>query len=155
MEIRLQPLPVTAELGKPSFLCIASYENGSGEELSFELAPIVYDEAGFDINSPVFGKEYKRPKDTARETAGKALEGPGPVMGPAHSFITAENPFMRRREGTAITDAETVHTHQIIIGAVEAAKRYKAQCGEVPEGFVNSLRVKPKYENSRNADRTR
>jgi hypothetical protein len=141
MELRLQPLLVTEEPGKQSFLCIASYENG-GEEKSFELAPVVFDEAGFDITAPVYGKEYKRPKDTTRETAGKVLESPGlaAVMGPAHSFIQPENPFMRQSAGTPIEVAETVHTHEIIISAVEAAKRVKAECGEVPEGFINTLR---------------
>jgi hypothetical protein len=136
MELKLQPLLVTEE-----FPCIASYEN-EGKEVSFELEPVVYDDAGFDLNSPVFGQEYKRPKDTKRETAGKALEKPGlaAVMGPAHSFIKPENPFMRNSEGTPIEVAETVHTHEIIISAVEAAKRVKARCGEVPEGFINTLR---------------
>jgi hypothetical protein len=136
MELRLQPLLVTAEP-----LCIASYDN-NGEEQSFELEPIVYDEAGFDVDSPVFGKEYKRPKDTARETAGKIAGDPGliSVMGPAHSFINPENPFMRQTGGTPVEIAETVHTHEIIISAVEAAKRVKAECGEVPDGFINTLR---------------
>lgn len=136
MELKLQPLLLTAEL-----LCIASYEE-SGEDRSFELAPIVYDSAGFDINSPVYGQEYKRPKDTEREAAGKTLEAPGlaAVMGPAHSFIDPENPFMRQSTGTPIEVAETVHTHEIIISVVEAAKRIKAQCGEVPEGFIKSMR---------------
>jgi hypothetical protein len=61
-------------------------------------------------------------------------------MGPAHSFIRPENPFMRQVAGTPVEVAETVHTHEIIISAVEAAKRYKAECGGVPEGFINSLR---------------
>ncbi|MDR1863530.1 MAG: transposase, partial [Treponema sp.] len=122
MELKLQPLLVSVEP-----LCIASYEN-EGKEASFELEPVVYDDAGFDINSPVFGQEYKRPKDTKRETAGKTLEKPGlaAVMGPAHSFIKPENPFMRNSEGTPVEVAETVHTHEIIISAVEAAKRVKA-----------------------------
>jgi hypothetical protein len=136
MELKLQPLLVTNES-----LCIAFYEHG-GKELSFELAPVVYDDAGFDINSPVFGKEYKRPKDTEREKQAKAAEAPGlaAVMGPAHSFIDPENPFMRRSEGAPVTLAETVHTHEIIISAAEAAKRVKARCGGVPEGFIDSLR---------------
>jgi hypothetical protein len=136
MELKLQPLLVTEEP-----LCIASYED-NGNEVSFEVAPIVYDSAGFDIESPVFGKEYKRPKDTGRETAKKTLENPGlaAVMGPAHSFITAENPFMRRSAGTPIEVAETVHTHEIVISAVEAAKRLKAECGEAPDGFIDALR---------------
>jgi len=136
MELYLQPLLVTAEP-----LCIASYENGK-EELSFEIEPIVYDSAGFDVNSPVYGQEYKRPKDTARETAAKILEAPGlaAVMGPAHSFIKPENPFFRQNEGTPVTVAETIHTHEIIISAVEAAKRVKAECGSVPEGFISELK---------------
>jgi hypothetical protein len=136
MELRLQPLLVTVEP-----LCIASYEN-SGKEMSFELEPVVYDDAGFDINSPVFGQKYKRPKDTARETAEKTLEAPGlaAVMGQAHSFINPENPVMRQSAGTPIEVAETVHTHEILISAVEAAKRVKAQCGTVPDGFINTLR---------------
>jgi hypothetical protein len=136
MELNLQPLLVTAEL-----LCIVSYENGK-EELSFEIAPIVYDSAGFDVNSPVYGQEYKRPKDTGRETAAKILEAPGlaAVMGPAHSFIKPENPFIKQNEGTPVTVAESVHTHEIIISAVEAAKRIKAECGSVPEGFINELK---------------
>jgi len=136
MELNLQPLLVTAEP-----LCIVSYENGK-EELSFEIAPIVYDSAGFDVNSPVYGQEYKRPKDTARETAEKILEAPGlaAVMGPAHSFIQPANPFIKQNEGTPITVAESVHTHEIIISAVEAAKRIKAECGSVPEGFISELK---------------
>ncbi|MDR1318789.1 MAG: transposase [Treponema sp.] len=141
MELDLQPLLVTAEPGKPDFLCIASYGD-KGKELSFELEPVVYDEAGFDLSSPVFGKEYKRPKDTEREAAGKALEKPGPaaVAGPAHSFINPDNPFMRHTEGSPVEIAETVHTHEIIISAVEAAKRVRAERGGVPEGFINALR---------------
>jgi hypothetical protein len=136
MELRLQPLLVTEEP-----LVIASYEN-NGEEISFELAPVVYDSAGFNVESPVFGKEYKRPKDTAREKQAKVLENPGlaAVMGPTHSFIDPENPFMRQSEGDPLSVAETVHTHEIIISAVEAAKRLKAATGEVPEGFIDGLR---------------
>jgi hypothetical protein len=136
MEVMLQPLLVTAE---PR--CIVSYENGR-DEMSFELEPVVYDDAGFDMNSPVFGKEYKRPKDSGRETAGKILEKPGlaAVMGPAHSFIDPENPFMRSRTGTPVEVAETVHVHEIIISAVEAARRVKAECGGVPEGFIKAMK---------------
>jgi hypothetical protein len=146
MELTLQPMLVTTEPGKPGFLCIVSYENG-GEELSFEIEPIVYDSAGFNVDSPVYGQEYKRPRDTARETAEKTLQTEGlktpglaAVMGPAHSFIRPENPFMRQSEGTPVEVAETVHTHELIISAVEAAKRVKAECGEVPDGFISSLR---------------
>jgi len=141
MELSLQPLLVTEEP-----LCIVSYENGKEgrlkSELSFEIEPIVYDSAGFDVSSPVYGEEYKWPKDTQREKAGKILDAPGPaaLMGPAHSFINPENPFIRQSEGTPVTVAETVHTHEIIVSAVEAAKRIKTECGFVPEGFINELK---------------
>jgi hypothetical protein len=72
MELKLPPLLVTE-----APLCIASYDH-KGKEISFELEPVVYDSAGFDINSPVYGKEYKRPKDTVRETQAKVLEASGP-----------------------------------------------------------------------------
>ena len=135
MEVTLQPLLATGDTR-----CIVSYKH-EGKEISFELEPLVFDEAGFDVTAPVFGKEYKRPKDTERERAGKTAEALGAaVMGPAHSFIQPENPFMRPKEGTPIEVAETVHTHEIIISAVEAAKRIKARRGEAPEGFINSLR---------------
>jgi hypothetical protein len=47
---------------------------------------------------------------------------------------------MRQSAGTVIEVAETVHTHEIIISAVEAAKRVKAECGQLPDGFIDSLR---------------
>jgi hypothetical protein len=136
MEINLQPLLTAAETDFP---CIAFYEHG-GNEVSFELKPVVYDSAGFDVNSPVFGKEYKRPKDTERENAGKTVPGPAAVMGSAHSFIQPENPFMRQSGGTPVEVAETVHTHEIIISAAGAAKRFRAEYGEVPDGFISGLR---------------
>jgi hypothetical protein len=136
MEVRVQPLLVTAEP-----LCIVSYE-AQGKETSFEIAPIVYDDAGFETTAALYGQEYKRPKDTARETAGKALDEIGleGVMGPAHSFIQPANPFIRQQTGAATEVAESVHTHEIIISAVEAAKRVKAACGEIEEGFLAEVR---------------
>jgi hypothetical protein len=137
MEVQLQPVLVTTEADFP---CIVFYEH-EGVEVSFEIKPVVFDEAGFDVTAPVFGKQYKRPRDTEREKQAKAAElAAGALAGPAHSFISAENPFMRQSEGTPVEIAETVHTHEIIISAVEAAKRVKAECGEVPDGFIDSLR---------------
>jgi hypothetical protein len=136
MEVSVQPV-----LLSKAGVCMVSYEH-EGEGVSFEVEPIQYDEAGFRVDAPVFGEKYKRPKDTEREKQAKRLEQQGleSVMGPAHSFIKAENPFMRQREGTPIEVAETIPIHEIIISAVEAAKRVKAECGEVPEGFINALR---------------
>ena len=135
-EMRLQPVLTGAQP-----LCIALVEQ-DGKETGFELAPVARDEAGFDASAPVLGKAHERPKRTAREKAAKALPGLAAVMGPAHSFITAENPFMRQSTGTQIEIAETVHTHEIIVSAVEAAKRVKAELGAVPHGFIDDMRAR-------------
>ena len=142
MMVRVQPLLVTAEPGETSFPCIVSYET-DGVERGFEVAPVVFDEAGFDITAPVFGKNYKRPKDTVREKRRKELETPEAaqaVMGAAHSFIQPKNAFLSQREGEAISVAETVKVSEIIISATEAAKRYRAETGEIPEGFITQLK---------------
>jgi hypothetical protein len=137
MTVELQPLLTT-----PEPLCIVSYETG-GAERSFEIAPVVFDEAGFDVTAPVFGKEYKRPKDTPREKAQKELETPEAAraaMGPAHSFIQPKNPFLAQTEGGPVSVAETVRVSEILISATEAAKRYNAETGSLPEGFIGQLR---------------
>jgi hypothetical protein len=137
MAVELQPLLVTAEP-----LCVVTYK-ADGAERSFEIAPIVLDEAGFDVTAPVFGESHKRPKDTLREKRGKEIEKPEaaqPVMGPAHSFIRPQSPFLSQTEGEAISVAETVRVSEILISATEAAKRYRAETGGVPEGFIGQLR---------------
>jgi hypothetical protein len=136
MEVELQPLLVT---GEP--LCIVSYEN-EGKEVSFEIEPIAVDDAGFDIESPVYGERYKRPKDTEREKQAKVLDKSGleAVMGPAHSFIRPENVFMRQSTGAQIEVPETVRTHEIIVSVIEMAKRVRAAGIPLPEGFISEMR---------------
>jgi hypothetical protein len=137
MRVEVQPLPVTEQP-----LCIVSYETG-GTERSFEVKPIVLDAAGFDTAAPVFGKDYKRPKDTPREKAQKELETPEAAraaMGLAHSFIQPKNPFLSQTEGDPVSVAETVKVSEILISATEAAKRHNAETGGVPEGFIGQLR---------------
>lgn len=137
MVVEIQPLLVTQ---KP--LCIVTYESG-GIGRSFEIEPITFNEAGFDITAPVFGESYKRPKDTVREKRRKELETPEAlqaVMGAAHSFIQPKNPFLSQKEGEAISLAETVKVSEILISATEAAKRYKAETGIIPEGFISRLK---------------
>jgi hypothetical protein len=163
-EVMIQPVMVD-----PGPLIIVSYKQGN-EDFRFEVKPIEYDAAGFDQNAAVIGREYKAQRDTRRERNIKTLakitgEGEkGAPFAPAtngegfktHSLIQPEsNPFVRQRTGKHITvtkpesllpetdgseTAETVHTHEILISAVEAAKRVKAQCGETPDGFINALR---------------
>jgi hypothetical protein len=137
MRVEVQPLLVTLEP-----LCIVSYETG-GAERSFEVGPIVLDAAGFDTAAPVFGKDYKRPKDSPREKARKDLVTPETlqaVSGAAHSFIQPKNPFLSQTEGDPIGVAETVKVSEILISATEAAKRYNAETGGIPEGFIGQLR---------------
>ncbi|GHU44003.1 phage associated protein [Spirochaetia bacterium] len=136
MRVSLQPVLVSDE---PT--CIVSYRH-EGAEVSFEIEPIQYDEAGFDLDAPVFGANYKRPKDTAREKQAKVLDNPAlvHVMGPAHSFINPGSPFVKTQSGEVIEVAETVHTHEILISATEMAKRIKPILGFVPDGFINRLK---------------
>ncbi|MDR0629949.1 MAG: transposase family protein, partial [Treponema sp.] len=77
MEVRVQPIPVSAQP-----VCMVSYEHDR-ETVSFEVEPIQYDEAGFRLDAPVFGKQYQRPKDTVREQHAKGFEQGGveAVMG--------------------------------------------------------------------------
>ena len=163
-EVMIQPVLVDLEP-----LVIVSYKQGN-EDFSFEVKPIEYDAAGFDQSAAVIGKEYKAQRDTRRERNIKTLtriSGEGGKDIPfasvtsgegfkTHSLIQPEsNPFVRQRTGKHITVdrpksllpepdgseiAETVHTHEIIISAVEAAKRVKSECGELPDGFINTLR---------------
>jgi hypothetical protein len=148
MTVEIQPLLVTAEPGETRFPCIVSYESG-GVERSFEVRPVALDEAGFDVNAPVFEKEYARPPDTAREKARKSLPSAAAMQernaalraaGAAHSFINPKNPFLHMSEGEAISVAETVKVSEILISVTEAAKRYKAETGDIPEGFIAGLK---------------
>ena len=137
MRVELQPLLVTEQP-----LCIVSY-TAEGAERSFEIAPVVFDEAGFDLSAPVFGKAYKRPPETAREKRQKEAETPAALesaMGAAHSFIQPKSPFLSQTEGAAVSVAETVRVSEILISATEAAKRYRAETGDVPDGFIPQLR---------------
>jgi hypothetical protein len=139
MKVELQPVLVTAEP-----LCIVSYQF-EGNEVSYEIKPIELDEAGFDVTAPVFGKDYKRPPDTAREKKKRELETPEnlkAVMGAARSFIQPKQPFLRQTTGAQIEIAETARTHTVLITAVEFAKRLKARGVPLKEGLIGELRGK-------------
>jgi hypothetical protein len=113
-----------------------------GIETAYELAPITQDEAGFEGIAPVYGQKYERQKDTPRRKAAKsAAKNAGALAGVAHSHITGESPWVRQKTGTQIEVAETVRTHEIIISAVEAAKRVKAACGYLEDGFIDTMRA--------------
>jgi hypothetical protein len=134
-------------------LVLVSYEHNQ-EVVSYEVKPIVYNEAGFDVNAPVFGKEYKRPPDTRREKNTKELEqlaaGTVPFAGitngeglKAHSFINASSPFIKPRTGeqVAIAQPDHVEIHDILISHFEAAKQVKARNGWLSESFISRMKA--------------
>ena len=153
MTVNVQPLLVTADAVQ------VSYQNHAGEIETFEVAPIEYGDAGFDMSAPVFGKEYQSPPDTLRETnlkelASLALANAGDKTPFAkatggegfktHSLIHAVDPFATATTGKQIeVAAGTVEVHDIFISAVEAAKRFKARAGYIPDGFI--ARIKTEY----------
>ncbi|WP_261789724.1 transposase [Treponema pectinovorum] len=151
MTVNVQPILVSDEA-----LVLVSYQAGNGEIMSFEVKPIEYNEAGFDITAPVFGKEYKSPADTLREKNTKSLaeialaeekevpfskvtDGQGFKT---HSLIqTQSSPWFKSQTGSQIElAAGTVEVHDINISAVEMAKRFKARAGFIPEGFIAGLK---------------
>ena len=150
--VNVQPILVSDEA-----LALVSYENARREIVSFEVKPIEYNEVGFDLAAPVFGQEYKSQPDTLRETNTKALAALAASDGTAevpfakvtdgqgfktHSLIRTEaNPWFRTRTGKQIeVAAGTVEVHDILISAVEMAKRFKARAGYLPDGFIASLK---------------
>lgn len=153
MTVNVQPLLVTADSVQ------VSYKNHAGEIETFEVEPIEYGDEGFDLAAPVFGKEYKSPPETLREQNVKDLaqlalsiadsktpfaKATGGEGFKTHSLIHASNPFAKATTGKQIeVAAGTVEVHDIFISAVEAAKRFKARAGYIPDGFI--ARIKTEY----------
>lgn len=152
MTVNIQPVLAGGEA-----LALVSYKDLSGEILSFEVKPIEYNDAGFDIAAPVFGKEYKSQPDTLIERNTKELAAIAAGSGNAevpfakatdgkgfktHSLIRPEaNPFIRTQTGKQVeVAAGTVEVHDILITPVEMAKRFKARAGFIPDGFIAALK---------------
>jgi hypothetical protein len=139
LEVNVQPVLVDEEP-----LVKVSYEY-QREEVSFEVEPIAYDESGFDLDAPVFGKEYKREPDTIREKAAKDLAQIAATDAggmEAHSFINASSPFIKPRTGEQITIAQPdrVSVHEIFISHFEALRRVSARIGYTPDGFIDQMK---------------
>lgn len=149
-EVNVQPVLVDDEMS-----VIVSYEMQSGQAASYEVKPIEFDDAGFDVSAAVFGKEYKSQSDTLVEKNVKQLtELAEPLQKDgvpfakitngygfkAHSLIHAENPFAQTPTGRTI-EVATVHTHEILISTAEAAKRVKARTEYLPDGFIAWLKT--------------
>lgn len=152
MTVNVQPILVSEEA-----LALVSYQDSTGEVVSFEVKPIEYDRVGFDIAAPVFGKEYKSQPDTlveknTKELAALALGGEKSDVPFAkvtdgqgfktHSLIHTEaNPFFKTQTGKQVeVAAGTVEVHDILISPVEMAKRFKARAGFIPDGFIAGLK---------------
>jgi len=150
-EVLVQPILVD-----PQPLIAVMLKNGR-DVIGYEVEPIEIDAAGFDARAAVLGEEYKAQKDTRRERNAKALSalsGEGKKAAPfaavtggegfkTHSLIHPKgSPFVRQSTGTQIEVAETVHAHEILISAVEAAKRVRAECGDLPDGFIDDMRAR-------------
>lgn len=152
MTVNVQPILVSEEA-----LALVSYQDRTGEIVSFEVKPIEYDRVGFDIAAPVFEQEYKSQPDTLIEKNTKALaeiaasddktevpfakvtDGQGFKT---HSLIhTQADPFFKTQTGKQVeVAAGTVEVHDILITPVEMAKRFKARAGFIPDGFIASLK---------------
>lgn len=150
--VNVQPILVSDDA-----LTLVSYKDGAGEIVSYEVKPIEYDAAGFDVDAPVFGKEYKSLPDTLREKNTKALaqiaaaddKSAVPFAGitdgqgfKTHSLIrNEENPWLKTQTGKQVEIAAgTVEVHDILISTVEMAKRFKARAGYLPDGFISYLK---------------
>ncbi|MDR2924187.1 MAG: transposase, partial [Treponema sp.] len=150
-----QNVTVQPILVDPEPLVIVSYDF-NGNPVSQECKPIAYDEAGFDADAPVFGKEYKRQPDTLREQNAKELTALAAGTVPfasitdgkglkAHSYINASSPFIKQRAGERITVStpDNVQVHEILISHFEAARQVKARNGWLDDGFIS--RMKKEY----------
>lgn len=151
MTVNVQPVLTDGEA-----LALVSYENSQHEIVSFEVKPIEYNNAGFDISAPIFGQGYKSEPDTlveknVKELAQIAASDDKPDVPFAkvtdgqgfktHSLIHAEYPFLKTQTGQQVAVAAgTVEVHDILISAVEMAKRFKARTGYLPDGFIASIR---------------
>lgn len=120
-------------------------------ELSYEVKPIEVDEAGFDINAAVIGKEYKRTELTEGERETKAIEETAKEIRQradanknipnlkTHSLIQPENKFIYQKEGEKITIGEK-EKKEILLSYVETIERVKTVLGYVPDDLANQLK---------------
>lgn len=119
-------------------------EYGTKEELSYEVEPIEVDEAGFDTNAAVIGKEYKQTKLTESEENIKEIENISKELKKqnilkSHSLIQPDNRFIHSKEGEQIKIKED-DTREILLSYVEAMERVKAGLGYVPDDLAEELR---------------
>lgn len=117
-------------------------EYGTKEEFSYEVEPIQVDEAGFDINAAVIGKEYKQTKLTENEKDIKEIEYISERLKEqtalkSHSLIQPDNKFIYQKEGKKI---ELEEKREILLSYVEALQKVKIALGYVPDDLANQLK---------------
>ncbi|WP_428242989.1 hypothetical protein [Gynuella sp.] len=67
-----EKLPVTINPLIPGHAWVVLYEDG--HEVLFPIEPVVLDDHGFEIDSPIIGREVKAPADTVLDTNRKAIQ---------------------------------------------------------------------------------
>lgn len=117
-------------------------EYGTKEEFSYEVEPMQVDEAGFDINAAVIGKEYKQTKLTDNEKDIKEIEDISERLKEqttlkSHSLIQPDNRFIYQKEGKKI---ELEEKREILLSYVEALQKVKIALGYVPDDLANQLK---------------
>lgn len=124
-------------------------EFGKKIELSYEVKPIEIDEAGFDKNAAVIGREYKQTKLTEKEKEIKEIEESAEGIRKkadsnipdlkTHSLIQPDSKFIYQKEGEQIEIGDK-ETKEILLSYVEAIESVKTALGYVPEGLADSLK---------------
>ncbi len=131
--VNVQPI-----LTDPDGVLRVSYQY-QGEEITDEIYPALIDEAGFPLDAPVWGQEFKSHPDTYVQTAAKSLDD---LIG------DEKKPFAGWNEGNGIAALDAIQSSdpsvvamqktgrpvappqsRIRISTVEAAKVLKARMG--------------------------
>ena len=126
-------------------------EYGESEELSYEIEPIEIDEAGFDINAAVIGKEYKQTKLTENENDIKEIENISEEIKKqeilkSHSLIQPDIKFIYQKEGEKINldkndnDDCPPAAREILLSYVEVMEKVKSGLGYVPDDLAEELK---------------
>lgn len=118
-------------------------EFGKNIEVSYFVKPLEVDEAGFDINAAIIGKEYKQTKLTENEKAIKEIEETAKDIKKfslkSHSTIQPNNKFIYQKKGERI-DLAKKDTKEILLSYVEVIQSLKSVLGYVPDGTGEQLK---------------
>ena len=147
--VNCQPMLFGEDVAKAIIWFDSKDEAGKKIELSYEVKPIEIDEAGFDINAAVIGREYKQTALTEGEKEIKKIEETAEGIRKkadanipnlkTHSLIKPDGKFIYQKEGEKI-EIENKETKEILLSYVEAIERVKTALGYVPEGLSDSLK---------------